>query len=173
MIWPALKLKTQSLTWFTIISLKVGDFCVLTLTSPRPSSTPVPSQQPLTHQQHPQGNLNSEQVCSNLTPLHQTVFPQHSLQIPLEAAHYGELLPVQTQYNMCFCSSHMPSRTQSMGFWGGDITLVPLLAHSVAWGVCGHMGPSLPCANRGRHREGTQQSRVSPPLPLLHSGPWA
>lgn len=112
------KAKTQSLTWFAIISLKVGDFCVLTPTSPSFSSTPVPSQQPLTHQQHPQSYLNTEQICSNLTPLHQTVSSPAPRVNPLGIFSLWCSTPVQTKCNTCSCSSHMTSRPQSAGILG-------------------------------------------------------
>lgn len=86
------------------------------------------------------------------------VFPHHPERIPLEAARYGALPPVQTSCNTCFCSSHMPSRPQSTGVLGWWKQPGTIPAHSVACSVRGHMGPWLQCADKGRHKEGTQQS---------------
>lgn len=121
MIWPVLKTKTQSLTWFAIISLKVGDFYVLTLTSPSPSSTPVPSQQ------HPEGYLNSEQVCSNLTPLHQTF----SSPITQSKSHWKLLTMEHFSLSKPAVARAPPHTCQAdlclQGFWGAE----RFWAHSV------------------------------------------
>lgn len=127
MIWPVLRIKTQSLTWFAIISLKVGDSCVLTdISKSLLHSSTFPA--------NPHSPAAPAGLCQFRTGLQQSHFfapnPATQSESPwklLTMEHYSLSKPAGTR-------APAPRTCQAdlslLGFWGGESTLVPSLAHS-------------------------------------------